>query len=200
MARVWKIDEDGSVQILCLKNFNEYLINSKFCEEPGSLIATGGLMKSIFVWDFAQENHPVVAEFNHAPLDENFQGCEIEWQNAKCVAVAGKSKFIYLWSVDSPAKPLVVWEGHEGDVEQIQWDPSKRMLASCSSDNQVCIWQPSKSAPELTLDKLESSVITIKWSHAEGAGPDPLLAAGCKDGQILIWNITAGQLLVKLDA
>lgn len=45
-------------------------------------------------------------------------------------------------------------------------------------------------------------IATIKWSHSMGTvqGEDSMLAAGCQDGQILIYNVKAGTLQAKLDA
>ena len=140
------------------KNFNEYLMQSKFCDEADNLVATGGLMSKIFVWDCETPEYREVACFDHSEIDSNFKGLEIEWQNAKNVAVAGKSKYIYLWSIDQPRTPLVKWEGHTEVVEQIQCDPSKRLLASCSNDNFVCIWSAENSTPEYTFDKTGSPV------------------------------------------
>ena len=37
-------------------------------------------------------------------------------------------------------------------VDQILWDPNKKLLASCSNDCYVCIWSPEKTEPELKLD------------------------------------------------
>lgn len=88
-------------------------------------------------------------------------------------------------------------------VEQIQWDPHKSLLASCSNDDFICIWSPEKNTPELTLDKPGSSVLTIKWSHGRVGGPtgeEALLAAGCSNGQILIFNVKAGNLLTRLES
>lgn len=51
VARVWKVDPEGKVDIYQCKNFNEYLMQSKFCQESDNLIATGGLMSQIYVWD-----------------------------------------------------------------------------------------------------------------------------------------------------
>lgn len=197
VARVWRVDAEGNVEIAKAKNFKEYLMQSKFCEQADNLVATGGLMHQIYVWDCEINDCLTVAVFDHSEIDPNFNGLEIEWQNAKNVAVAGKSKFIYLWSIDQPRTPLVKWEGHQGEVEQIQWDPHKKLLASCSKDNFVCIWSPEKSTPELTLDKATSPVMTIKWSRA--AGDEAMLAAGCEDGQILIYNVKSATVQYTLD-
>lgn len=44
VARVWKVDPEGKVDIYQCKNFNECLMQSKFCYEADNLVATGGLM------------------------------------------------------------------------------------------------------------------------------------------------------------
>ena len=200
MARVWQVSPDGHVEILRAKNFDGCLMQSKFCEEADNLVATGGIMSKIHVWDCSTNDNAEVACFDHTQIDPNFKGLEIEWQNNKQLAVAGKSKFIYLWSVEQPGQPLVKWEGHQDCVEQIQWDPHKRLLASCGNDPIVYIWSPEKSTPELQLKKPgDSQVLTIKWSNNCG-GEDSMLAAGCKDGQILIYNVKLGTVCMKLDA
>ena len=48
-------------------------------------------MSKIFVWDCEATDVREVACFDHSEIDSNFNGLEIEWQNAKNVAVAGKS-------------------------------------------------------------------------------------------------------------
>ena len=112
VARVWKVDEQGEVKIEKVKNFNDILMNSKFNTERGNLVATGGLFSVISVWDCDSDSCKEVASFDHSDIDPNFRGLEIEWQNSKHVAVAGKSKFIYLWSIERLNSPLIKWEGH----------------------------------------------------------------------------------------
>lgn len=100
VARVWKVDENGEVKIEKVKNFSDILMNSKFNVDRGNLVATGGLFSVISVWDCESDSCKEVACFDHSDLDPNFRGLEIEWQNNKNVAVAGKSKYIYLWSIE----------------------------------------------------------------------------------------------------
>ncbi len=44
VARVWKVDDKGNVEIFSAKNFNQVLMSSKFCDDNDKLVATGGLM------------------------------------------------------------------------------------------------------------------------------------------------------------
>ena len=119
MARVWNVDEDLNVEISRVKNFNVYLMQSKFCFENDSYVATGGFMSQIYVWDASTQDSSQVACFDHSQIDPNFKGLEIEWQNSQKVAVTGKTKYIYLWSVERQAEPVIRWEGHNDIVEQI---------------------------------------------------------------------------------
>lgn len=101
VARIWKLEDSNGTQIEIenIKNFNSMLMNSKFNKGTGNLIATAGFKSAmITVWDIGQCKE--VAKFDHAKLDPQFEGLEIEWQNEKSVAVAGISKNIYLWNVE----------------------------------------------------------------------------------------------------
>jgi len=113
------VNSEGGVDIEKAKEFNDCLMQSKFCDEADHLVATGGLMSQIYVWDCSHPDCREVAIFDHSNIDPEFKGMEIEWQNANHVAVAGKSQFIYLWSIDRPSAPLVKWVGHQKLVEQI---------------------------------------------------------------------------------
>ena len=44
VARVWRVSSEGTIEIARAKDFNEYLMQSKFCDEADNLVATGGLM------------------------------------------------------------------------------------------------------------------------------------------------------------
>lgn len=112
VARVWEILPSGEVEIKNVKGFNVSLMNSKFNEQQSNLVATGGMMHQIYVWDCETDDLREIACFDHQDIDSSFQGLEIEWQNSKNVAVTGKSKSIFLWSIDHPKAPLCKWEGH----------------------------------------------------------------------------------------
>ena len=165
VSRVWEIDDKDEVYIKNVKGFNVCLLNSKFNEHCGNLVATGGMMSEIYVWDCESDDLREIACFDHSEIDSNFKGIEIEWQNSKNVAVTGKSKYIFLWNIDNPKAPICKWEGHTNEVDIIAWDPMKRMLASSSNEPYVLIWKPESNEPHLTLNKITSPVLSIKWSN-----------------------------------
>ena len=78
--------------------------------------------------------------------------------------------------------------GHTDEVEQIKWDPTCRLLASCSSDNRVCLWKSEQSSPAHIFEDFKCRINQIQWSTASQTGAI-LLAAGGQDGSIAVWNV-----------
>ena len=116
VARVWQVDSEAGVEIINCNKFKQALMVAKFCDEADNLLAVGGIMRQVYIWDWTkseEKEQDVVAIFDHSEYEaeESFYVLELAWQNSKCLAVTGKSKNIYLWSIDSPSQPLVKWEG-----------------------------------------------------------------------------------------
>lgn len=80
------------------------LMNSKFNRVQSNLIATGGHSGTVFIWD--ADSCKDKCRLNHSGLDPALEGIEIEWQNSQNIAVAGRSKNIYLWDIEKPTEPL----------------------------------------------------------------------------------------------
>lgn len=52
----------------------------------------------------------------------------------------------------SDGKPLRHWQGaHSADINSLRWEPSGKLLASCSDDGTVKIWQATSDKPVHTL-------------------------------------------------
>jgi len=128
MARIWRFDEEsGHFEIEMVKTFGVMLMISKFNRTiPGDtqytpLVATGGHSGVITIWVAdakSDRSNKDVAKLHHESLDPNLVGLELDWQNSKTIAVTGRSKNIYLWNIDTPQKPIVIWSG--GHLEEVE--------------------------------------------------------------------------------
>ncbi|KAJ5730150.1 uncharacterized protein N7483_004658 [Penicillium malachiteum] len=88
---------------------------------------------------------------------------------------------------------LQTLEGHSESVQSITWSPDGSRLASGSSDNTVCIWDPATGQSVSTLNRHSHSVWAIAWS------PDgSRLASGSSDNTVRIWDPASGQSMSTL--
>ncbi|KAL4441231.1 hypothetical protein ABPG77_011468 [Micractinium sp. CCAP 211/92] len=80
-------------------------------------------------------------------------------------------------------KTRVVLRGHSNNVVDLGWSPDDRLLASCSLDNTVCIWDPATGQRVRVLDYHTSFVKGLAW--------DPVgsyLATQSEDKSVVIWR------------
>ncbi|XP_073257183.1 coronin-1C-like [Porites lutea] len=95
--------------------------------------------------------------------------------------------------------------GHKQDVLDVAWNPfDDNMIASCSEDTTVKIWQiPDEglgktilTEPLLTLEGLhQRKVHQILW-HPTAAN---ILLSASYDPSIVIWNLETGEAVVEID-
>ena len=82
----------------------------------------------------------------------------------------------------STTTPLQVLVGHADEVNAIRWDPSGALLASCSDDHNVLVWQlgqfyavynfplsittiqRNRSSPVYRFSNHTEEIYTIRWS------------------------------------
>ncbi|KAL4452249.1 hypothetical protein ABPG75_007911 [Micractinium tetrahymenae] len=80
-------------------------------------------------------------------------------------------------------KTRLVLRGHSNNVVDLGWSPDDSLLASCSLDNTVCIWDPATGQRVRVLDYHTSFVKGLAW--------DPVgsyLATQSEDKSVVIWR------------
>src|SRR5262249_324972 len=84
-------------------------------------------------------------------------------------------------------------EGHTSFVRCVSWHPSGRLLASCSADGSVRLWDAASGAALATLQGHTNDVRAVAW-HPGGT----FLASASEDGTIRLWEVadlpTEGQI------
>lgn len=128
-------------------------------------LATGDVSGGMFVWD-------PLASAQVATLGTTAGGSG--------AGVNGVS-----WRV-RPAR----YAGHSGSVEDLQWSPTEpEVLASCSVDRSVCVWDtrtPAKPAFRVVASA-SHDINVLSWNRKVPY----LLLSGADDGEFCVWDLRA---------
>jgi WD40 repeat protein len=124
----------------------------------------------------------------------------IAWSpDAKYLSTGNQDATVHFWILKT-GKDLHMY-GYPGKIRELAWDPSSRYLATGGS-TKVVVWDCSGKGPAntkpLDLDLHQVALTQLAYQH-HGS----LLASGCRDGVVAIWNpakSTAPVSLVSLDS
>eukprot|EP00300_Choanocystis_sp_HF-7_P011807 c17623_g1_i1.p1 GENE.c17623_g1_i1~~c17623_g1_i1.p1 ORF type:complete len:452 (+),score=106.13 c17623_g1_i1:37-1356(+) len=88
-----------------------------------------------------------------------------------------------------PAVKKNVITAHSSDGNDLAFSPSGQMLASCSSDKDIKLWDPS-GVLQATLLGHTQSVMSIDWSPNE-----EFLVSASNDNSLRVWRTATGQVM-----
>lgn len=87
----------------------------------------------------------VVTQF--ATQDTTFDVCFSEGDPDKLLSAGGDST-LKLWSLKDPSKPLSVFQGHQAEVQSVEWNHlNKSKILSASNDKTVALWDMQQPQP-----------------------------------------------------
>lgn len=155
---------------------------------------------SIAIWDLDTKQTSRAVIEKKPVYDMGLQETMVRWSPVGTrLAAAGRDELIEVWATDS-GELLATLENSDY-VDSIAWSPDGTLIAA-SSTSSVSIWNTRTWILERTFDAQSIN------SEAVGGGPQRSLAwspdgnfvaLGAQDGQILVWDVSLGKLLFKLE-
>jgi len=108
--------------------------------------------------------------------------------------ISGSDDFtLFLWEPEVNKKPIARLTGHQQLVNQVNFSPDGRLLASASFDKSVKLWDGKTGKFLKSLRGHVGAVYQVTWSH-----DSRLLLSGSKDSTLKVWDISSGKLLFDL--
>lgn len=168
----------------------------------GSRFATGGQGHDcgrVVIWnmkpvrsykDESDENVPL--ELCH--LDNHLQCVNtVRWSNAGTfLASAGDDQLIMIWTLggrygqSETYRTVATLRSHTGDILDLSWSPDDKLLASCSVDNHIVIWNTQRWPEMITTLRGHTGLV-------KGVAFDPIgkyLASQSDDKSLRIWRVS----------
>ncbi|KAH3757934.1 telomerase protein component 1 [Pelomyxa schiedti] len=151
----------------------------------GSLIATGSWDKTVKIWN-ATTGVEVITIASHKGV---INRVAFSSKNQLLTASADKTCKVF----DSTGNELATLKEHTASCTGCSWSPDGSMIATCSQDRVVKLWDGTTYACIRTLSGHVKSINNVKFS------PDgkQVISAG-DDRDAIIWNVATGGVVVRL--
>ena len=186
------------------------------CHPDGTRMATAGGDQKVKVWNLKSIKEREVEGDPNVPrvlatLGDHFNtvNCVRFSKNGRVLASGSTDTNVFLYERrqgpgraafgSSDAPNVENWvtcqhlRGHLSDVIDIAWAPDDSMLASCSLDNLVIVWDPATGQKVHTLKGHTSFVKGVAW--------DPIgkyLATQADDKSCIVWRVDDWSVVSKI--
>lgn len=97
---------------------------------------------------------------------------------------------MFLWNPRDSVSPIARMTGHQGVVFHIQFSPDGSMIASCSADKSVKLWNALDGKFITTFRGHVAAVYHVSWSL-----DSRMLVSGSKDTTLKLWSVAKRELV-----
>lgn len=152
----------------------------------GKFILTAGYDNKIILWDSHNQLPLAVGHHDHLVNQCTFN-------SSGTLAASSSSDYsVRIWQLPELQLKCVLL-GHEDDVEGIAFHPQKPLIATCSRDKTICLFELSGQLL-CRMNGHEADIISIQWL------PDSdMLVSSSDDGTVKYWDMQQQKLMQSVD-
>lgn len=162
--------------------------------ESSDLLLSGSVDKTSVVWDVNSGKVRQQFRLHEAPV------LDVAWRDDSTFATCSTDSSIYVCKVGMNEREALCsfrganeseGNGHSNDVNAVRWDPSKKVLASCSDDCTVRLWSVEEKSCLHVLREHKKEIYTVEFAPAATVTPT-LLATASFDSTVRVWDVERG--------
>ncbi len=193
LVRVWDLTPGyANAKLLqSIENHADWVFGVAFSPD-GKHLLTGSRDKTAKVWDL-EKKESVLTFPGH---QNGVYGVGVK-PDGKAGFSVGEDNQLREWNATGDGKQIRVFGGHAKPVFKIaqRFDPKTPLLATCSADGTVRLWNPN------TGQALKALTGHTDWVYAVAISPDGTrVAAGSWNGEVLVWNVADGKVVKAFNA
>ncbi|ESL06869.1 notchless [Trypanosoma rangeli SC58] len=125
--------------------------------------------------------------------EQRYQEVVVRFGNHERLVSCSDDNTMFLWSPQEQTTPLGRLTGHQGAVFHIQFSPDGTMIASCSADKSVKLWNAADGKFITTFRGHVAPVYHVSWSL-----DSRLLVSGSRDSTLKLWSVETRELVEDL--
>lgn len=193
---LWNASSGNITELTSLDSDDDFITSVSWIPEGGGYLAVGTESSVVQLWDCNALKRVRTMRGHSARVGS------LAWNN-HILSSGSRDCSIMNHDVRIRDHHVSTFSGHQQEVCGLKWNPDGSMLASGSNDNNVCIWDYSKSAPSVetapkhTLASHQAAVKALAWCPWQRN----VLASGGGTGDrtIKFWNTANGALLNSIN-
>ena len=191
LVRVWDLSPGYANAKLeqTIENHADWVFGATFAPD-GKHLLTASRDKTAKVWDLSTKES--VLTF---PDHQNTVYSVAIKADGKLAYSVGEDNQLRTWNAQGEGKQVRASGGHTKAVFKVARHPTQALLATCSADQTVRLWNLDTGAAVRTMSGHTDWVYTLAFS------PDGnLIASGSWNGEVRIWKVADGALLKTFNA
>jgi WD40 repeat protein len=197
LVRIWDISGGAAAAKLeqSFENHADWVFGVAFTPD-GKHLVTGSRDKTAKVWDLAAKESVLTFPDHQNPV----YGVAITSDGKTGISVGEDNNVRYWHATDAAkqiGKQIRAGSGHGKAVMRVAFhaDPKNPLLATCSQDSTVRLWNPATGAALKTLTGLTDYVFAVAMTK-DGS----LVAGGGYSGEVRVWKTGDGALVKAFNA
>jgi len=188
LVRIWNLSQDYKLE-QSIENHADWVLGVAFAADNKHLL-TCSRDKTAKVWDLATKESVLTFPDHQNPV----YAVAVK-PDGKIGVSGGEDAQLRFWNAVGEGKQVRAVGGHGKAIWRVLYHPTKPIVATCSSDMTVRLWNPDNGQAIKTLSGHSD------WVYALALSPNgELLASGTWNGEVRVWKVADGAVVKAFNA